>query len=55
MLFTTQNILLAGSVLFLISIFASRAAYRFCVPVLLLFLLIGMLFGSGGLGIELKN
>lgn len=55
MLFTPQNILLAGSVLFLISIFASRAAYRFGVPVLLLFLVIGMLFGSDGLGIQFNN
>ncbi len=55
MLFTPQNILLAGSVLFLISIFASRAAYRFGVPVLLLFLIIGMLFGSDGLGIQYNN
>ncbi len=55
MLYNLQNILLAGSVLFLISIFASRAAYRFGVPVLLLFLIIGMLFGSDGLGIQFNN
>jgi len=55
MIFTPQNILFVGSVLFLISIFASRAAYRFGVPVLLLFLVIGMLFGSDGLGIQFNN
>jgi len=55
MVLNPQYILLGGSVLFLISIFASRAAYRFGVPVLLLFLIIGMVFGSDGVGIQFNN
>ncbi|MDP3453749.1 MAG: potassium/proton antiporter [Bacteroidales bacterium] len=52
---TTENILLLGSVLLFISILAGRAGYRFGVPVLLLFLSVGMFFGSDGLGIEFNS
>lgn len=45
-----ENILLVGSVLLLISIIAGRTSYRFGVPTLVLFLGIGMLAGSEGLG-----
>jgi potassium/hydrogen antiporter len=44
------NILLIGSVLLLISIIAGKTSYRFGLPTLLLFLLIGMLAGSEGIG-----
>ena len=47
---TTGNILLIGSVLLLISIIAGKTTYRFGVPVLVLFLVIGMLAGSDGIG-----
>ena len=47
---TTENILLVGSILLLISILAGRTTYRFGVPTLLLFLGIGMLAGSEGIG-----
>jgi len=47
---TIENILLIGSVLLLISIFAGKTSYRFGVPTLLLFLTIGMLAGSEGIG-----
>lgn len=50
-----ELILLVLSVLFFISILAGKAGYRFGVPVLLLFLGIGMLSGSDGLGIEFEN
>ncbi len=45
-----ENILLVGSVLLLISIIAGKTSYRFGVPVLILFLGIGMLAGSEGIG-----
>ncbi len=50
-----QYILLGISVLFLISIAASKAGYRLGVPALLLFLVVGMLSGSDGLGIQFEN
>lgn len=47
---TTENILLVGSVLLFVSLFAGKTSYKFGVPVLVLFLAIGMLAGSEGLG-----
>ncbi len=50
-----ESILLFASVLFFVSLFASKASNRIGVPVLLLFLGIGMLFGVDGLGFEFGN
>lgn len=47
---TIENILLVGSLLLLVSIFAGKTSYKFGVPTLLLFLAIGMLAGSDGIG-----
>lgn len=47
-----EGILLIASVILFLSIVASKAGFRFGLPALLLFLLVGMLFGSDGLGIE---
>lgn len=47
---TIENILLVGSLLLLISITAGKTSYRFGIPTLLLFLVIGMLAGSDGIG-----
>lgn len=46
----TTLAMLVGATLLIISIFASKVSSRFGVPSLLLFLLVGMLFGSDGLG-----
>ncbi len=46
----TTLAMLVGAVLLIISIFASKVSSRFGVPSLLLFLVVGMLFGSEGLG-----
>lgn len=53
--FTSENILLIGAVLIFTSILISKTGYRFGIPTLLLFLLVGMLFGSDGLGLEFNN
>ena len=45
MLLTTENIILIGALLLLVSVFAGKVAYRFGAPALLLFLGVGMLFG----------
>jgi potassium/hydrogen antiporter len=47
---TIENILLVGSLLLFISIIAGKTSYKFGVPTLLLFLAIGMLAGSEGIG-----
>ena len=49
MIFTAGNILLIGSILLFVSINVGKTGYRFGVPALLLFLVVGMLFGSDGL------
>lgn len=55
MAFTAENIILVGSILLFASIVAGKTGYRFGVPALLLFLIVGMLFGSDGLGLQFHN
>lgn len=55
MTFSIDNIVLLSCVLLFLSIFASKAGTRFGVPTLVLFLLVGMLFGSDGLGIQFSD
>ncbi len=52
---TLELILLILSFLFFVSIVASKAGFKFGVPVLLLFLVVGMISGSDGLGIDFEN
>ena len=47
---TIENILLVGSILLFISILVGKTSYKFGVPTLILFLAIGMLAGSDGIG-----
>jgi len=47
---TIENILLVGSILLFISIVVGKTSYKFGVPTLILFLAIGMLAGSEGIG-----
>ncbi|AEV34389.1 NhaP-type Na+(K+)/H+ antiporter [Owenweeksia hongkongensis DSM 17368] len=47
---TIENIVLIGSLLLLISILVGKTSFKFGIPTLLLFLTIGMLAGSEGLG-----
>ncbi|MFZ1657265.1 MAG: cation:proton antiporter, partial [Flavobacteriales bacterium] len=55
MSFPIEVVLLVLSVLFFLSILAGKASTRFGVPALLLFLGVGMLWGSAGLGIQFEN
>ena len=52
MIFTAENILLLGAVLIFASILVSKMGYRFGLPSLLLFLIVGMIFGTDGLGLQ---
>lgn len=45
-----ENILLFGSILLFLSIVASKTSGKFGIPTLILFLIIGMLAGSDGIG-----
>lgn len=53
--FTSENIFLLGSVLVFTAILVSRTGNKFGVPSLLIFLIVGMLFGSDGLGLVFDN
>ena len=50
MAWSTEQIFLGAAVLLLVSLFGSKLSGRLGIPVLLLFLIIGMLAGSDGLG-----
>ena len=53
--FSPEGVLLIGSVLTFCSILISKTGYRFGIPTLLLFLLVGMFFGSDGLGLQFNK
>ncbi len=53
--FSPENILLIGSILIFTAILISRAGFKFGVPVLLLFIVVGMAFGVDGLGLAFDN
>lgn len=53
--FNTENLLFVGSLLIFTAILISKAGYKFGVPALLLFLVVGMIFGSDGLGLVFNN
>jgi len=55
MTISVELLLLTGSVLFFISMLLGKAGHRLGVPVLLLFLLVGMIFGSDGFGLQFEN
>jgi potassium/hydrogen antiporter len=52
---TTELVLLVLSFLFFLSILAGKVGSKYGIPVLLLFLGIGMFSGSDGLGIQFEN
>jgi cell volume regulation protein A len=48
--FSTENIILIGSILLIASIVANKTSYKIGIPTLILFLGVGMLAGSEGIG-----
>ena len=50
--FDAGRFLLVGAILLFISVLAGKFSNRLGTPTLLLFLLLGMVFGSDGLGVE---
>ena len=55
MIITSSNIMLLIAVLLLLSVFASKAGFRYGLPSLLLFLVVGMLAGVDGFGVEFDS
>lgn len=55
MTFTAGNILLVGAILLFVSILISKTGFRYGIPTLLIFLLVGMLFGVDGVGFQFDN
>lgn len=55
MIISGENFLLIASILLFFSILAGKTGYRFGVPSLLLFLVVGMIFGSDGLGLQFSS
>jgi cell volume regulation protein A len=53
--FSVDNVILVGSLLLLVSIIAGKTGYKFGVPILVLFLVVGMIFGHDGVGLEFSN
>lgn len=53
--FSAEVLLLVGAGLLFVSIVVSKTGYRFGVPTLLLFLLVGMMFGSDGFGLQFHS
>lgn len=55
MTFTTGNILFIGSILLFVSLIIGRTGYKLGIPILLLFLIVGMIFGNDGVGFQFQN
>ena len=54
-LITSENILLIGSILLIAGVLIGKSSYKFGLPLLLIFLLVGMDFGTDGLGIQFSD
>ncbi len=50
-----ENILLVGAILLIAGVLIGKTSYRTGLPLLLVFLLVGMGFGTDGLGIQFSN
>jgi cell volume regulation protein A len=50
MVLSTENVLLLGSVLLFVSILTSKTSFKFGIPTLIFFLIVGMMAGSDGPG-----
>ena len=55
MTFTIENVLLIGAILIFVSILVSKRGFKYGVPTLLIFLLVGMIFGVDGVGIHFND
>ena len=54
-LITSENIMIIGSVLLIAGVLIGKTSYRTGLPLLLIFLIVGMCFGTDGLGIQFSD
>ena len=52
---TLESIMLIGSVLLIAGVLIGKSSYRVGLPLLLIFLLVGMGFGTDGVGIQFSD
>ncbi|MDE6120665.1 MAG: potassium/proton antiporter, partial [Muribaculaceae bacterium] len=52
---TSENIMLVGSAILVAGVLIGKSSYRIGLPLLLIFLLVGMGFGTDGLGIQFSD
>lgn len=52
---TAENILLVSSILLIFGVIIGKSSYRTGLPLLLVFLFVGMLFGVDGLGVQFND
>lgn len=52
---TSENIILTGSILLIAGVLIGKMSYRLGLPLLLIFLLVGIAFGTDGLGIQFED
>lgn len=55
MTLTAGNFLFFAALILIVSIILSKTGYKFGVPALLIFLVVGMLFGEDGFGVHFNN
>ena len=54
-LITSENILIIGSTLLIAGVLIGKSSYKIGLPLLLIFLLVGMGFGTDGIGIQFSD
>lgn len=54
-LISSENIILFGSILLIAGVLIGKSSYKFGLPLLLIFLLVGMIFGTDGIGIQFSD
>ncbi|MCM1163498.1 MAG: potassium/proton antiporter [Muribaculaceae bacterium] len=52
---TSENILFIGSILLVTGVLIGKSSFKVGLPILLIYLLVGMLFGTDGLGIQFSD
>ena len=52
---STESVMLVGSVLLIAGVLIGKSSYRIGLPILLIFLLVGMGFGTDGAGIQFSD
>lgn len=55
MTLTSSNFMLVGAILLMAGVLIQKPGYKYGLPTLLLFLLVGMAFGCDGVGLQFDN